>query len=670
MRTRVAVGCVLLAAAWAGLLFAPVFGVGPLVVPIIAVVAVVYAVFELCARVPVLVPWRPVVALAAGLLAVVETVLWDTTAAGVPTAATVRALSAGLAESWQLTLQSTWPARDDPELLLFVPLAVLAAAVLGVEALRRPLLAVLPSLAVVALSQAYQAADGVAATVSALAYAVVVATLLGVTSGSWSARRSLVVVPTFVFALAGALLAGVLDPLDREPYRLQADRGVVPPVRTVSPLAELAGRLIDPDEPVFTYTATHPVDRWRTAVYDRFDGGTWTASPDYRRMGAELDPRVDGPVVERSADVEVPEPEGELPSQPLPVAVSGVAPLVDEDSGMLLVPGADRALAYRLTWREPAVDATALLAAAVDADAADRIPEQGPVPAGAAEWAREAVGDLRPTFQTALALEEYFREGFRLARGADLPTGSAWRHLEEFRRVKRGTSEQFAAAYVVLARALGIPARLVVGYRGAAEAGTVTVRNGDVLAWPEVAVEGVGWVPLDPTRSARTTAGGPGLAAAAERAREVLPPASELPEPQLEPTPVAEAEEPGGAFPVLPVVLALGALLLLALLAMPVAAAVRRWRRRRMGVPGAWLEARDLIRACGVPTTPGMTVRDLARTAPDQSLVDALHELAAIVDEALWSGRPGEHTARAWAVVRRIRRGLPAPARMRAALRP
>ena len=74
--------------------------------------------------------------------------------------------------------------------------------------------------------------------------------------------------------------------------------------------------------------------------------------------------------------------------------------------------------------------------------------------------------DTRPAFQTALVLERYLRENYQLATGADLPSGNGWPQLSTFLLdTKRGTTEQFAAAYVVLARMIGLPARIAVGYR-------------------------------------------------------------------------------------------------------------------------------------------------------------------------------------------------------------
>jgi transglutaminase-like putative cysteine protease len=67
---------------------------------------------------------------------------------------------------------------------------------------------------------------------------------------------------------------------------------------------------------------------------------------------------------------------------------------------------------------------------------------------------------------------------------------------------KEGFCEHIASAFVVLMRAMGIPARVVTGYQGG-ELNTVdgfwVVRQSDAHAWTEVWLAGRGWVRVDPT---------------------------------------------------------------------------------------------------------------------------------------------------------------------------
>ncbi len=80
---------------------------------------------------------------------------------------------------------------------------------------------------------------------------------------------------------------------------------------------------------------------------------------------------------------------------------------------------------------------------------------------------------------------------------------------------KAGFCEHIASAFVVMMRALDIPARIVTGYQGGERNpvdGLWTVRQSDAHAWAEVWLRGQGWVRVDPT-----SAVAPGRTGAFER---------------------------------------------------------------------------------------------------------------------------------------------------------
>ena len=64
---------------------------------------------------------------------------------------------------------------------------------------------------------------------------------------------------------------------------------------------------------------------------------------------------------------------------------------------------------------------------------------------------------------------------------------------------RRGTCGQFSSAFVVLARSVGIPARVVGGWMVAETPGRQTVYTDQAHQWAEIALEGIGWVPFEPT---------------------------------------------------------------------------------------------------------------------------------------------------------------------------
>ncbi|WP_410585589.1 transglutaminaseTgpA domain-containing protein [Amycolatopsis sp. lyj-108] len=685
---RLTAALILLAAMVAGLFFAPVFGVTALLIPIGVPLILAFGVTELCSRWESLVPWRALLLLIVGLAGVAETVLYSTTASGFPTGATFSALADGVTESWRLALQSTWPARPEPSGLLFVPLLVLLAGVLGVELLklRRPILALLPSFAVVVVSQLFQAMSGFPALFCGLGYAAVAGgVFVLMPQADAEGHRGKVpalalAAPAFVLGVAGALVANLLVPAPGPAYSLKQDQLAELDARVASPLDDLAYRLEHPGTPVFSFRGDADTDRWPLVVLDDFDGVNWTPGSRYRRLGTELapGPAVAVPTHRRSATITTSGLTGPwLPSQTWPAAVGGIAPLVEESQGTLWLPRpGDGRQQYTLSWWSPEIHPADLLDAALDSSAPGGLAGIGDVPPEVGQLAREAVGGLRPSFRTALALERFLRERYRLATGADLPAGHSWPQLRKFLfESKLGTSEQFASAYVALARTLAIPARLVVGFRTPDKAdagGGYTVRNGDAVAWPEVAVSGVGWVALDPTGAARTGTGSANsLAAVTAEARTQLPPAEQLQDRPLPGSDTGPGEggtgDGGWTFPFGPVLIALAALLVAWFAGVPLAKGARAWRRRRQpgigAVLGACREVKDRLREHRVPCTAGMTVRDLAAAAHgtgDQSTVDGLLLLASTVDVALWSGvGTGPHSGpQAWAAVREVRRGL------------
>jgi transglutaminase-like putative cysteine protease len=67
---------------------------------------------------------------------------------------------------------------------------------------------------------------------------------------------------------------------------------------------------------------------------------------------------------------------------------------------------------------------------------------------------------------------------------------------------KAGFCEHIASSFVILMRALDVPARVVTGYQGGqinAVDGFMVVRQSDAHAWAEVWLAGRGWVRVDPT---------------------------------------------------------------------------------------------------------------------------------------------------------------------------
>ncbi|HYJ74664.1 MAG TPA: DUF3488 and transglutaminase-like domain-containing protein, partial [Kineosporiaceae bacterium] len=75
----------------------------------------------------------------------------------------------------------------------------------------------------------------------------------------------------------------------------------------------------------------------------------------------------------------------------------------------------------------------------------------------------------------------------------------------DFLNRKSGYCVHFASAMAVMARTLGIPARVAVGFLPGTTSGdgSWTVRVSDAHAWPELYFDGIGWMRFEPTPPAR-----------------------------------------------------------------------------------------------------------------------------------------------------------------------
>jgi transglutaminase-like putative cysteine protease len=114
----------------------------------------------------------------------------------------------------------------------------------------------------------------------------------------------------------------------------------------------------------------------------------------------------------------------------------------------------------------------------------------------AVEWTRGAPG----TPEKLEAIEHRLRTGYRYAR-AFQRVGGTDPAIDFLLGDKSGHCEYFATGMALVARAAGIPARMVMGYRVGEQSpfGYYVVRERNAHAWVEAWVPGQGWTTHDPT---------------------------------------------------------------------------------------------------------------------------------------------------------------------------
>jgi len=244
---------------------------------------------------------------------------------------------------------------------------------------------------------------------------------------------------------------------------------------------------------------------FRGPVLTRFDGFEWT------QLGLPFAPQslpARPPVLETKGTplgYEVTLEPLRLASLPLLEATTEIAPIdgyrvVARDDLQWL---ADKPVLERLRFKATASTEYVLGAPRRFGELQDSLELPGGFNPRTVTWAREFRASHRGANATRLAdalLEHIRRNGYSYT----LSPGDYGRNaVDEFwLDRKEGFCEHFAAAFVVVLRAAGVPARVVTGYQGTdlpPVDGYYIVRQSSAHAWAEYWQSGVGWIRADPT---------------------------------------------------------------------------------------------------------------------------------------------------------------------------
>lgn len=497
-----------------------------------------------------------------------------------------------------------------------------------------------------------------------------------VTGLSAAARR------TGAVAIAVAVLAGLVLPVRALSPLLGgggtgggATKVAAGPV-VLDPLVSMRRSLLEAtDTEVLRYRTNNPKPPYmRVTALEAFDGVTWQPRP------ALAEGRVDGmPLpgdVINHLSVALPEYHvrgGASYSYlfsvtslqnsylPLPYPITNLEDLaglrsnwrLDPQTGVAFSDGKPATgLKYGVNALDPAVRPAELRAAAPPLG---QLWPQLSVPSSVSPQVRQMAIDVTSGASTpydkAVALQKWFTEdgGFRYS--TSVRSGADADYLMEFLTDRIGYCEQYAAAMALMARTLGIPSRVVVGFTQGTQddTGTWVVTVRDAHAWPELWFDGIGWVRFEPTPRSDATVQAPayapstpntGAADADLRRLRNLDDATRLG--------VAPATRSGSLASV--AAMAGVGLLLVALLGLTVPAVLRLVRRRRRlharsyaaVVQGAWVEVGDTAIDLGQPwaevSTPRQAADRLSRGMPAPA-TEALTRLRVQVEQVRY-GRP------------------------------
>jgi transglutaminase-like putative cysteine protease len=284
--------------------------------------------------------------------------------------------------------------------------------------------------------------------------------------------------------------------------------------QTISPLVDIQGRIASQSEvEVFTVKSPEP-EYWRLTALDEFDGRIWSSARTYRdasgRLGGGLDSNYTTPLEQ---DFTITGLDSLwYPAAYAPTRISiGDDVRYDPETSSIVTKSANtqEGTAYTIESAIPNVTPDELRAATQSAPANiqthyTELPTN--FPPDLRRIATEITAGSPTEYDKALALQEWFRNNFTY--DLNVEHGHGITAIEAFLQQQKGYCEQFAGTFAAFARALGMPARVGVGFTPGTLMGDglYHVDGKHAHAWPEVYFTGIGWVPFEPT----PTRGAPG----------------------------------------------------------------------------------------------------------------------------------------------------------------
>ncbi len=420
-----------------------------------------------------------------------------------------------------------------------------------------------------------------------------------------------------------------------------------PPRSVVSPLVDIRSRLVNQSNvELFRVTSDRPM-YWRLMTLDTFDGVVWSSNQRYRRTGAGLN----------SGDVDIASSSSRVraryaidnldgpwaPAAYRPTSLSGTHELLWDEAGSTLIVKASRGsvhgLAYQVTSEVPKVNVQTARQATSTAPQRSDLSLPKDFPHDLVRLAHQITDQSQSPYDKALALQNYFRNNPHFVYTTSIPPGESTDAIRSFLLSGKGFCEQFAGTYAALARAVGLPTRLAVGFTSGNQVGDqYTVFGHNAHAWPEVYFDDLGWLAFEPTpgRSNPTATSYTGVNPSEHASPQVTvtttqpttsSPSSTVPptpSPSTAPLPTIAPKSPTPARaaapnPLLRRWIGLGLCFVIALVLLPVAHLVQRYARRKRSTTDAqwillyWNEVIDAFRCIEFRRLPSETDRDLGK---------------------------------------------------------
>lgn len=625
----------------------------------------------------------------------------------VPTLDTLRQLALGIITSWKQLLTTVPPvAAADGHLIVPFILTLVGGVLTGSLALRarRPAWALLPGLAVLVTSILLGTPQPTAPLLEGIAFAVVAVAWLSLrqawdgdraavrvesagTSDAASVRssrtRRLIAGGAVLAVAAGAGVATAAFASPPVPRYILRDF-VIPPFdinRYPSPLQAYRGYIRDDaDTTLFTVTGLPEDGRVRLATMDAYDGIVYNVADDgagsssaFTPVRSNMSPDAKGtPTTLRFEIRDLPGVWLPDVGSPRDITFDGAradelarsAHFNDATGTAVVAAGLAPGDAYTLDTLVAAPPSDAALADVPFAPV--KMPKQTGIPEKIADLASTATADAETPIERARALESWLHTDGFFSNGLEgqvisLSGHGANRIMSLFSSDQMiGDDEQYAVAMALMATQLGMPARVVMGWHAdeddPATGGVLTATGDNLHAWVEIAFQGYGWVPFDPTPDEDNQPNDQTTKPQANPKPQVLQPPPPAQEPADLPPAIAEDreqddEQEAGIDWLGPVLLyggtALGVLALLAapFIVMGVIKGTRRARRRNAAraadrVSGGWDELVDSAVDLRTPVAIGATRAESAAAVGAAFEEPRVAELATRADREVYG--PGD----------------------------
>lgn len=438
----------------------------------------------------------------------------------IPTSATVARVGVLIEAGNTSIANQTIPAFPVAGIQFLVCVAVAGIAVamdaVGIW-LRSPALVGVPLLVVVVVPSVVLASltDGFTFEITAVVYLLIIL-------GRGRRIQPAVAISAGVVAVLGALVLPAILPPVLQGGSTGSGVGVL--AADINPIINLGADLRRSDStPALSYTTTSSDGEYlRLTTLDNFEGKQWEpatpklkAANSVKDIGAAPGLSTAVKVSNVSTSVQVDNATGSWLPIPYPsVSVTGLTGKWSWEDGTLSVRSAATSMAGQ-SYSVDSLDVQPTLQQMEDAGSSSGNP-LAKVPAGldpiVAATARKVVGNAKTDFDKAVALQSWFRDGtFTYSTKAPAAAGydgSGLNVIVPFLKAKSGYCVHFATTMAVMARTLGIPSRIAVGFlpgtathAGTSKTTVYKVTSSNLHAWPELYFKGVGWVRFEPTPS-------------------------------------------------------------------------------------------------------------------------------------------------------------------------